>query len=59
MEEKDAIGIYVPAEYYEVFKELVEVGLERMRISQEERANLSSWWSAESQMADEELEARS
>jgi hypothetical protein len=54
MVEGDALGIYLPAELLDGFKKLMEVGLDKVKISQAERENLSAWWAVEKELLSDE-----
>lgn len=49
------ISLMVPAEHFDALSDVIEMGLQRAKISQEERDALSSWWEAEKAMMSEEI----
>jgi len=49
------ISLMVPEEHFDALTAVIEMGLQRAKISQEERKALSSWWEAEKAMMSEEI----
>lgn len=41
------VSVNVPAEYLEVFQQLIEVGLERAKIPARTRKSMKEWWEVE------------
>lgn len=52
------VSVYLPAEHFEDFSEVIEIGLQRAKISQEARKSLASWWEAEKAMMVDEINSR-
>ena len=52
------ITVLLPAEHFDSFCEVVEMGLQRAKISQEARKNLASWWEAEKSLISDEINNR-
>ena len=42
------VSVNVPAEYLEIFQQLIEVGLERAKIPAKTRKLMKEWWEVES-----------
>lgn len=49
------ISLMLPVEHFDALSDVIEMGLQRAKISQEERAALSSWWEAEKALMSEEI----
>ena len=49
------ITVHLPQEHLDDLSKVIEMGLQRAKLSQEARANLASWWEAERGMIAEEL----
>ena len=46
----DSLGdvrLHIPAEHFDDFVKVVEMGLQRAKLSQDARKSLASWWEAE------------
>lgn len=52
------ISVLLPAEHFDSFAEVIKTGLQRAKISQEARTNLTAWWEAEQAMISEEIHNR-
>ncbi len=50
----DAVELYIPKEYLESFKVIVATGLQKAKIPDEDRKNLSNWWTAERELLNEQ-----
>lgn len=59
--EADSIGdvsLMLPAEHFDALSEVIEMGLQRAKISQEARQSLASWWEAEKALISDEISAK-
>jgi hypothetical protein len=51
----DSVAIYIPKEYFFQLSEVIRVGLQEAKISREARENLTGWWDAESELAQDDM----
>jgi hypothetical protein len=58
MSSSSDISVNLPAELLDSFSQVIHTGLQRAKIPQDERQNLSSWWEAEEEFLREELTTR-
>jgi hypothetical protein len=52
------VSVLIPAEYFEAFSKVISAGLQRAKITHEERAELVAWWEAEQAMMSDEIKAK-
>lgn len=55
MESLGDITFNIPAEYFDSLSSVIEAGLQRAKLKQEDRQNLSSWWEAEKALMSEDF----
>lgn len=58
MESLGDVSVLIPAEYFEAFSKVISAGIQRAKITQEERTSLDAWWEAEKAMMADEINAK-
>jgi hypothetical protein len=51
----DDISVLLPVEHFDTLSKVIEMGLQRAKISHMERTNLAAWWEAEKALIAEEI----
>ena len=55
MESLGDVRLHIPAEHFDDFAKVVEMGIQRAKLSQDARKALASWWEAEKGLICEEI----